>query len=51
MVVNSSTHISGSFIDHVYISKDLFQHVEITSMIKNLYFTDHEAVKVVLKSK
>ena len=51
MVVNSATHISGSLIDHVYISKDLCQQTEITSMIKNVYFTDHEAIKIVLRAK
>ena len=51
MVVNSPTHISGSLIDHVYINKDLYQQIEITSMVKNVYFTDHEAIKIVLKPK
>ena len=51
MVVNSSTHISGSLIDHVYIAKDLCQQTEIITMIKNVYFTDHDAVKIVLKAK
>ena len=50
MVVNTATHISGSLLDHVYVSKELCEQVEITSTVKNVYFTDHDAVKIVLES-
>ena len=51
MVVNGATHISGSLIDHVYVSNELAQQTDITSIIKHVYFTDHDAVKVIFKTK
>ena len=51
MVVTEATHISGSLLDHVYVLRSLFEQVHITSIIKSLYFTDHEAVKIILQPK
>ena len=49
MVVTEPTHISGSLLDHVYISKSLSAHLQCSSNISTMYFSDHEAVKVSLK--
>ena len=43
-VVQEPTHISGTLIDHVYIKKSLFDILDIRCIVKNTYFSDHDAV-------
>ena len=47
-VVTEPTHISGSLIDHIYIHDNLFQVVNIETLVKNVYFSDHDAIKLIL---
>ena len=45
-IVQEPTHISGTLIDHVYIKKSLFNILDIKCIVKNTYFSDHDAVIV-----
>ena len=46
LVVNEPTHISGSLIDHVYVRESFLQEVSFNSVIKNTYFSDHDAFQI-----
>lgn len=48
MIVTSATHISGSLVDHIHILKELYETVSVISLIKCVYFSNHEAIKVLL---
>ena len=50
-IITEPTHISGSLIDHVYVKKLVFDHFECRSIVKNIYFSDHDAIKLKLKRK
>lgn len=50
-VVNKPTHISGSLIDHIYVRNNLFNIFDIQVLVKNVYFSDHEAIKLRLQKK
>ena len=45
-LVNTSTHISGSFLDHFYIRQEFPKPV--TSDVISIYFSDHNAIKLKL---
>ena len=45
LIVDSPTHLSGSLLDHVYVSNNYLQEIEVTAIIKNVYFSDHDAIK------
>ena len=49
MIIRKPTHISGSLIDHVYIHKDFKKLFEITSTIRSIYYSDHEAIQIIFK--
>ena len=42
--VNKPTHISGSLTDHVYIKKTLMEEFSTNETVKNIYFSDHDAL-------
>ena len=42
-LVNTSTHISGSLLDHVYIRQEFLK--QVTSDVISIYFSDHDAIK------
>ena len=44
-MVNKLTHISGSFIDHIYIKKALMEEYFTNVTIEKISFSDHDAVK------
>ena len=46
-IVNKATHISGSLIDHVYVKKTLMEEFSINLTVENIYFSDHDAVRIV----
>ena len=48
-VIDQPTHISGSLIDQVYIKKTFLDQIDIHSIVKNIYFSDHDAIKLRLK--
>ena len=43
-IVTTSTHISGSVLDHVYISRMFSRELDMKNVI-DIYFSDHDAVK------
>ena len=48
-MVNKPTHISGSLIDHVYITKTLMEEFSTNVTVENIYFSDHDALRIVIK--
>ena len=50
MVVNAPTQVSGSSFDQIYIFGELYHQVKVNTLIKNVYFNNHEAVKVIMKA-
>ena len=47
-VVNEPTHISGTLIDHIYVHNDIFHETSVSSIIKSVYYSDHDAVQLKL---
>ena len=47
-MVNKRTHISGSFINHVYIKKTLMEEFSTYVSVKNIYFSDPDALRIVI---
>ena len=45
LIVDEPTHLSGSPLDHVYIKKDLMSKMNVKCIVKNIFFSDHDAVK------
>ena len=48
-IVNKPTHISGSLIDHVYIKKTLMEEFFANAIVENIYFSDHDAIRIVIE--
>ena len=44
--VDSPTHIAGSTLDHVYVKNGLQENNDIKVSVLNIYFSDHDAVRV-----
>ena len=49
MLTNEPTHISGSLLDHVYIKKALLKEFRVNCIVKNIFISDHDAVRIILK--
>ena len=49
-VVSDPTHISGTLIDHIYIHNDVFHESRVSSIIKSVYYSDHDAVQLKLSN-
>ena len=48
-IVNKPTHISGSLTDHVYIKKTLMEEFFANAIVENIYFSDHDAIRIVIE--
>ena len=48
-IVNKPTNISGSLTDHVYIKKTLMEEFFANATVKNIYFSDHDAIRIVIE--
>lgn len=46
LMINEPTHISGSLIDHVYSRREISELMNVTTIITNVFFSDHNAVKI-----
>ena len=46
---NKPTHISGSLIDHAYIKKTLMEEFSAQATVENIYFSNHDAVRIVIE--
>ena len=50
LVVTGPTHLNGGLLDHVYLLKS-FPRMNVNSFVKNVYFSDHDAVKLKILAK
>ena len=50
LVVKGPTHLSGSQLDHVYVTKTLLLQVGVSAVIRTVYFSDHGAIKINLSN-
>ena len=48
-MANKPTHISGFLIPHVYIKKVLMEEFFINITVENIYFSDHDAIRIPIK--
>ena len=48
-IINKPTHIPGSLIDDVYIKKTLMENFFTNESVENIYFSDHDAVRIVIE--
>ena len=48
-MANKVTHISEFLIDHIYIRKTMMTEFSINATVENIYFSDHDAVRIVIK--
>ena len=46
-MVNKPTHISRSLIDHAYVKKSLIAEFYTNATVGNIYFSDHDAVRII----
>ena len=44
-MVNKLTCLDGGLLDHVYLLKS-FPRINVNAIAKNMYFSDHDAVKL-----
>ena len=50
MIVRGPTCLSGSLIDHVYLSNATLDKFQATATITNIYFSNHDAGNLELRS-
>ena len=50
-VVNEPTHQSGSLLDHIYVKNTIFEKFSISTSTINIYFSDHDAVRLKVTSQ
>ena len=43
-LISKPTHVSGSIIDHLYVSKSFYTQTHVSIVVRPLYFSDHNAV-------
>ena len=48
-MANKLTHISGSLIDHICIKKALMEEFFTNVTVENIYFSDHDAVRIIIE--
>ena len=51
LLVSEPTHMDGGLLDHVYIAKSFSTDKVSVTVIKNVYFSDHDTVKLQIKCK
>ena len=49
--VSEPTPLHGALLDHVYIKKSFENDKRVTSIVNNVYFSDHDAIKVQIRFK
>ena len=45
MIVTEPTHIDGGLIDHVYLRNSFMRNKEASGLMRNIYFSNHDAFK------
>ena len=48
MIVTEATHIDGALLDHVYVRKQLLATVNVVPLVKHVFYSDHDIVKIKL---
>ena len=48
-MVNKPMHISGFLINHAYIKKSLIEEFFTNPTVENIYFSDHDAVRIIIE--
>ena len=48
-MVNKPKFLSGSLVDHVYIKNSLIKEYFINANVGNIYFSDHDAVRIIIE--
>ena len=51
LIVKKPTHLSGSLLDHVYIKNDFTDKISTRCVMKNIFFSDHDAIKFQLSAR
>ena len=49
--VSEPTHLHGALLGHVYIKKSFENDKRVTSIVNNVYFSDHDAIKIQIRFK
>ena len=50
-LVEFTTHIAGSTLDHVYVKKSLLEDYKVEIVVLNTYFSDFDAVRIKIAKK
>ena len=45
MIVTEPTHVCGGLIDHVYLGNSFMKNKQVSSLMRSIYFSDHDAFK------
>ena len=45
MIVTELTHNGGGLIDHVYLRNSFMKNKQTSSLMRNIFFSDHDAFK------
>ena len=48
-MVNRQTHKYRSLIDHVYVKKNLMDEFFVNKTVVNTYFSDHDAIIMIIE--
>ena len=51
MIISEPTHVDGSLLDHIYVSKELQHDFDVRSFVKCVFFSDHDTVKIKITKK
>ena len=46
MIVTTATYIDGSLLDHIYVKNQPLAEYDVTSIVKGIFFSDHDVVKI-----
>ena len=49
-MTNNPPHMFGSLIDHAYIKKTFTEEFFTKATFKNIYFSDHDAVRIAIET-
>ena len=50
LLSKKSSHLNGTHIDQAYVRKTIFQESTLNASIVNVYFSDHDALKILQQS-
>ena len=50
-IVKEPTHLGGGVLDHIYVRKSFLNDFKMDSVMKCVYFSDHDTIKIKISSK